>query len=247
MSRTKETQSTGLEAAGWMQQLDAAFEARRAQVFARLGVLAFHAPNQAEGRAFYAAYLLESYAYVRHTSRILALAASRMEESHVAVRSFLFRHAVAEDRHHHMIVRDLKHLGLTAADAENHVPSAACQALVAYVYRIAGRENPVGILGDAYFLECMSLTSADDFADKILKLCDLPEKAVSFMRNHGKLDVAHVKSLQRSFAHVKRAEDQACVQEVLEKVGVLYADMIGNLGAVSSTRVQPAMLAAAGA
>ena len=222
----------------WTIELDKNFDALRNKVFMRLAGLSFHTLNQAKCRQLYVSYLLESYAYVRHTSRILALAASRMEEVHQPIRSFLFRHAVAEDKHHHMILRDLKWLDVSTENAQRYEPSIICQALVGYVYKVSAQDNPVGILGDAYFLENMSLSSADGFANQILERCDLPEKAVSFMRNHGKLDVEHVKSLQRVFSYVKRSEDCESILKTMHVVGGLYADMMSGLSAVATTRNQ---------
>lgn len=186
-------------------------------------------PQRARG--LYKRFLLESYSYVRHTSRKFALAASRLGERHRDLRSWMMRHALAEDRHHLMIVRDLAWLGVAADEAEHFQCSSACRGMIGYVYDVCQRRNPVGLLGEAWLLENISMQSADALADGVRTACDLPENAVDFLRQHGRLDVKHVKGLRQALTWISADEDRAAVEECLEVVAELYVQI--HLGVTS--------------
>src|SRR5215813_8139137 len=64
-------------------------------------------------KAVYGAFLAQTYYYVNHSTRLLALAASRFKSSEEPIHRRFIKHATEEMSHEILALRDLKHLGLS--------------------------------------------------------------------------------------------------------------------------------------
>ena len=67
-------------------------------------------------RGAYAQWLAQTYFYTRHTSRLIALAASRFDTDHQDAHYGLLAHLKEEHRHEELAIADLSHLGVTSLD-----------------------------------------------------------------------------------------------------------------------------------
>jgi len=178
----------------------------------------------------YRRYLRESYHHVRVASQTYALAGSRIIDDNEPIRHWLLKHAVEEYGHHEWILDDLKALGVNPETVKKSRPSAACASLVAYMYYIAGIDNPLGILGDSYVVEGLSQSFASQVAGTVKDLLGIGDEAVTYLDRHGKADQAHMDDLRDLInRHVRREADLAAVIQVARVEFELYGWMIEQI------------------
>lgn len=134
----------------------------------------------------YANYLAQSYYYVRHSTRILALAASRfsLEESAAHQR---FLHHVAEENHHEkLLLNDLKNLNFKIEDFPEQSPIRAFYQIQFYCIE---HISPIAVMGFILALEGLAVQKGGWLYDKIST--HHGEKTGAFLRVHTKEDVHH--------------------------------------------------------
>jgi pyrroloquinoline quinone (PQQ) biosynthesis protein C len=175
----------------------------------------------------YCRYLKESYHHVRVASQTYALAGSRIIDEDEPIRHWLLKHALEEYGHHEWILSDLKALGVNPDAVRKSKPSAACAALVGYMYYIAGVDNPIGILGDSYVVEGLSQLFASQVAGTMKDLLGIQDEAVTYLDRHGKADQGHMDDLRDLInGRVRREEDLADMIQVARVEFELYGRMI---------------------
>ena len=108
-------------------------------------------------------------------------------------------------------------------------PSPATELMVAYAYDTVQRRNPVGFFGMVHVLEGTSVTTADRAADAIKQALDLPDKAFSYLRSHGALDVEHCAFFESLMEKITDREDQDCIVHSARMFYRLYADIFRTL------------------
>jgi pyrroloquinoline quinone (PQQ) biosynthesis protein C len=146
----------------------------------------------------YAVYLRETYQLVRHTSRALALGASRCDDEHRELRAWLLDQANDEHGHELFCLKDLKHLGVVPESVTCHSPGAGAWGVVTQNYYLAACGRPVCLLGVASATEGMGAELAGDLARTLVGHYGIPEIATTFLRSHAGFD-------QRHFEEAKRA------------------------------------------
>lgn len=156
----------------------------------------------------YAAYLGQTYHLVRHTSRTLALAASRLPEEQRGLRAWFLEQATEEDGHELFCVKDLKNLGLEPATVIDAGPGPGAWGLFTQNYYMAAQGNPVGMLGVATATEGMGAELAGGMAQVLVERYDVPEVAVTFLRSHAGFDKKHLEEARHAVnAFAIRDED----------------------------------------
>ena len=145
----------------------------------------------------YRTLLLELYHVVWHFNPVSAAAASRIPDSHKAVRYFLYQHMLEESGHEEWVRNDLDAVGVPAATTQAYAPSAFTRALVGYNYWAADRLNPCSVLGMLYTLEVIASVYGGPFASAIKESLLLEgERGVSFINSHATMDAEHMASLR---------------------------------------------------
>lgn len=147
-------------------------------------------------KALYARFLKESYYHVRAAARVYALAGSRVGEDNEPVREWLLKHAVEEYGHHDWVLEDLRALGHDPSDLGITKPSVPSDALVAWMYYIAGVHNPVAVLADSYVIEGLSQLFASQLADAMKEMLSVSDQAVTYLARHGVADQGHMDDLR---------------------------------------------------
>lgn len=176
----------------------------------------------AEGMSLerYQRLLLELHHVVWHFNPVCAAAASRIADSQRDVRYFLYEHMHEESGHEQWVLNDLAALGVPAAQAQAHSPSADTLLLNGYNYWMADRCQPCSVLGMLYALEVISSVYGGPFASAIKEALFLEgEQGVSFIGSHAALDSEHMAELREV---MNKVSDPAVVQAVVESVNVNF-------------------------
>jgi pyrroloquinoline quinone (PQQ) biosynthesis protein C len=139
----------------------------------------------------YAAYLCDVFHYARHSSAVIGAAACRLIHAQPALSEYLFRHASEELGHDDWARSDLLVLGWVEERILGSAPSDACLKMMALEYFYAAHDNPVGLFGWMYTLECLGGDVAGPIAAAIDKCLDLGGNGIYFLKGHGDADAHH--------------------------------------------------------
>jgi pyrroloquinoline quinone (PQQ) biosynthesis protein C len=190
------------------------------------------AGDAAEISRIYTRFLVDSYYHVRAAAKVYALAATRVSTKDEEVRQWLLEHAFEEYGHHRWIEDDLKAMKYDISRFETAKPSVPCDCLVAYMYYIAGHENPMGTIGDTYVIEGLSQMFATQLAGNIKGLLGVPDTAVSYLAKHGAADQGHMNEVRDLInAHVRREEDYEAIVQVSKVEFALYGQIVEHAAA----------------
>ena len=173
----------------------------------------------------YLAYLGQAYHHVRHTTRLLALAADSLDDTHAVFRA-------RPDGLHRR--RD----GSRALDPGRHrprrrrrpgrrsrAPSAPVAAMVAYVDDYVARINAMGMFGMIFVLEGTSVALATQGAEAVARTLNLGPECFTYLSSHGSVDQEHLKFFAGLMQGVDDPDDQAAIIEVAKHVYGLFGDM----------------------
>lgn len=142
-------------------------------------------------RAQYISYLRETYHMVRHTPRMLALAAARCEDDRRGLRNWFIEQTEEENNHDLFCIKDIKHLGEDPAVVLASEPMSGAWSLVTQNYFMGTYGNPAGILGVASITEGLGATTAGSMADVLVQHYGYRADTVTFLRSHSGFDAKH--------------------------------------------------------
>jgi pyrroloquinoline quinone (PQQ) biosynthesis protein C len=106
--------------------------------------------------------------------------------------------------------------------------------MVAYAYDVAMRRNPVGFFGMVHVLEGTSIALALQAAGNNQGALGLPDRAFSYLRSHGKLDLEHVEHLAGILERFTAREDQDAVTQCARAMYWLYGNVFRSLDRVAA-------------
>lgn len=188
--------------------------------------------DAAEISRIYTRFLVDSYYHVRAAAKVYALAATRVSTKDEEVRQWLLEHAFEEYGHHRWIEDDLKAMKYDVSRLEVSKPSVPCDCLVAYMYYIAGHENPMGTIGDTYVIEGLSQMFATQLAGNIKGMLGVPDSAVSYLAKHGAADQGHMNEVRDLInTYVRREEDYEAIVQVSKVEFALYGQIVERAAA----------------
>lgn len=148
-------------------------------------------------RQAYLAYLRETFHLIRHTSTILARAASRLPDEQRGLRGWLLDQAVDEHNHDLLCITDIEALGEEPAKFLAVPPRRGAWGLITQTFYLAD-QDPVAILG--YFLttEGIGASYAAKYADLLTSpMYGYKSNQVTFLRAHGGFDVKHFEEVKK--------------------------------------------------
>ena len=146
----------------------------------------------------YRDWLIQTYHYVKHTTRLTALAAARMEaEVEDDVHQHMLEHAAEEKNHQKLIINDLEILDPDYVYNFGELPitTAFYQSLYYQIDHI----SPWALFGRVIPLEGLASVAGPTLCDKIKKAYEGQEVG-SFLNVHAEADPGHV---ERAFEAVK--------------------------------------------
>jgi thiaminase len=162
-------------------------------------------------RSVYGAFLAQTYYYVCHSTRLLALAASRFRFSEEKIHRRFVKHATEEMSHEILALRDLKQLGLSL----DHYPEfPSTRAFYQTQYYMIEHVSPWSFWGYILMLEGLALTKGPWLFDEITR--HHGEGAASFVKVHAAEDVEHM------------AEAEKALQALPDQERPLVIDQIGH-------------------
>jgi hypothetical protein len=105
--------------------------------------------------------------------------------------------------------------------------------MVAYAYDVAMRRNAVGFFGMVFVLEGTSVALALDAASRIQSALELPDRAFSYLRSHGKLDQEHTQHLAGIVNRLDAPSDHMAIVDCANAMFWLYGNVFRSLERVA--------------
>lgn len=173
-----------------------------------------------EEREAYLEFLAQTRHYVAHTTRVLALAASRLGPDREALHARFLRHALEELGHHTLAERDAKKLGEDVL-ARPELPTTA--ALYQSQYFVVERLAAPILLGHVVALEGLSCRHGPAVHERVKRAHGA--LAASFIRVHADADVDHVEKAILAVEQLPPAE-QVGAQKNFVDTCVLYTGFL---------------------
>jgi thiaminase len=179
----------------------------------------------------YIAFLSQAYHHVKHTVPLLMACGASLPESHEWLREAVAEYIEEELGHQEWILNDIAACGADKEAVRNSRPGAAAELMVSYAYDTIQRGNPVGFFGMVQVLEGTSIAVADAAANAIQTKLGLPNRAFSYLKSHGALDIEHVQFFEKL---MDKVEDEADQEEIIHRAKMfyrLYGDIFRSLDA----------------
>ena len=177
----------------------------------------------------YVAFLTQAYHHVKHTVPLLMAVGARIPHDKEWLRDAVAEYIEEERGHQEWILNDIAACGFDKEAVRQSRPSAATELMVAYAYDTIQRVNPIGFFGMVHVLEGTSVTTADRAADAIRNALNLPEKAFSYLRSHGALDIEHCAFFESLMERITDQGDQDQIIHSARMFYRLYADIFRSL------------------
>lgn len=142
----------------------------------------------------YKALLCNLRPQVVEGARWITRAASNATE--FSLRSLLINHARDEHRDFQMLERDYVSVGGDLEEIVGAEQNLGSEALSAYIFQRASRENPIDLLGSMFIIEGLGNEMAGQWAQMIQQVLGLEKQQVSFLGYHAANDESHIGKLQ---------------------------------------------------
>jgi pyrroloquinoline quinone (PQQ) biosynthesis protein C len=180
--------------------------------------------------AHYARLLVEIYHYVKHSTRLLALAASRLGSDQPRLFKRFLEHAEEESGHDLWALNDLRALGADQESVIASSPLPSTVALYANQYYVIEHIHPIGLLGYIYALETLGSGSGAAMGTRIKTLLGVGDEAVTFLVGHGESDVVHVQKLRALVEeHAQLAAEQVVIRDSAVASYTYYTQMLADV------------------
>ncbi|MCI3944449.1 iron-containing redox enzyme family protein [Pseudomonas syringae] len=181
----------------------------------------------------YRAFLSQAYYHVRHTVPLMMACGARLPSRMEWLRAAVCEYIEDEYGHEQWILNDLRACGGDADAVRNGQPGTSIELMIAYLYDLIARGNPVGLFGMVNVLEGTSIALATHAADSMREGLGLGPDAFSYLSSHGSLDIGHMHTFRTLMDQVEDPQDQQTVIQASRMVYRLYTDMFRELpGAV---------------
>lgn len=183
---------------------------------------ALHKFNWSDKTA-YAWFLSQTYYYVRHSTRLLAMASAKFDFEQSEQHYGFAAHIADETRHEQLAVKDLKALGF---DIKNFPELPETRSWYHSQYYYIQNVDPSGLLGAVLALEGLSVFKGPWLFDIVSRLHG--QQTATFLKVHATEDVHHIEGAIKGF-EILRPHQQQIAIESLEQSTWQYAQMIHNL------------------
>lgn len=163
---------------------------------------------------FYSEYLAQSYYYICHSTKLLALAAAYTDENQKSYYRRAIKHISEEDGHQYLAESDLKRLGFKIEDFKEN---SFTRALWEPQYYKTQRNN-TSLLGYILGLECIAVKTFQELHERTLK--DHGARVTSFIRVHAEEDPDHVEKAIEEVSRLSLKDQEAVNQNYVQTVEV---------------------------
>lgn len=177
----------------------------------------------------YRAFLTQAYYHVRHTVPLMMACGARLPARLEWLRGAVCEYIEDEYGHEQWILNDLRACDADADAVRDGAPGLPIELMVAYLYDLIARGNPVGLFGMVNVLEGTSIALATHAAGSIQQRLGLPAEAFSYLSSHGSLDIGHMETYRKLMDRLDDPDDQAAVIKASKVVYGLYTEMFRQL------------------
>ncbi|QDK41614.1 hypothetical protein DOM21_09140 [Bacteriovorax stolpii] len=149
-----------------------------------------------ENKDFYANYMAQTFFYVRHSTRMLALSAGRLNyEQQQMIHLRFLKHLGEEANHERLALNDLKALGYSIEDFKE---LNSTRFFYEPQYFKIEHQDPLALMGYILYLEVLAQKICPPLSKKLSTIYG--KKAVTFLFVHGEEDPHHVEEAQKLLA-----------------------------------------------
>ena len=181
----------------------------------------------------YQALLYNLRQQVMEGARWITRAASNLTVEYTDLRAEFIEHAAEEQRDFRMLEDDYVAVGGRREDIQSGRKNPGSEALSAYMFNQANRENPFDLLGAMYIIEGLGANKATRWVELIRDQLDLGEDQVRFITYHGGADEEHTAKM----FEILRSD--LITPEIAERI-VHTARVVGRLYALQLEEVDNA-------
>ena len=186
--------------------------------------------------AEYQAFLTEAYHHVKHTVPLLMAVGSRLSSAQEYYRDAVAEYIEEELGHQEWVLNDLAATGADKELVRDGQPRLATELMVAYAYDTVLRGNPLAFFGMVLVLEGTSVNLATGAADIIQQQLQLPNKAFSYLRSHGSLDIEHLSFFEKLMDTISDAADQQAIVHAAKVFYQLYGNIFRSIEAAPAAK-----------
>jgi len=129
-------------------------------------------------------------------ARWIARAASNLDAPGLPLRTLFLQHARDEHRDFELLERDYVSVGGRLEDIRAAEKNLGSEALSAWMFHRAGRENPLDLLGAMFVIEGLGSRLAHRWGTAIREQLGLHDDQVAFLLYHGRNDDSHLGKLE---------------------------------------------------
>ncbi|MFP5424383.1 MAG: TenA family transcriptional regulator [Gammaproteobacteria bacterium] len=190
----------------------------------------------------YVAFLTQAYHHVRHTVPLMMACGARLPSRLEWLRGAVCEYIQEEYGHEQWILNDIKACGGDWEAVRDGRPALPIELMVAYLYDLIARGNPVGLFGMVNVLEGTSIALATQAAGTIQSALGLPGQAFSYLSSHGALDQDHMVTYKQLMDRLDDEGDQQAVINAAKVVYRLYTEMFQGLPRVGKHEVHHALV-----
>lgn len=173
----------------------------------------------------YVAFLTEAYHHVRHTVPLLMAVGSRLPMEKEWIREAVAEYIEEELGHQEWVLNDIAACGVDKDAVRHSRPAMSTELMVAYAYDTVMRNNPMGFFGMVFVLEGTSTALATQAAGIIQQRLRLPDKAFSYLRSHGSLDIKHMEFFEKLMNSIESTCDQDDIVHAARRFFHLYGNI----------------------
>ena len=173
-------------------------------------------------KTVYGAFLAQTNYYVSHSTRLLALAASRFKFAEEQLHRRFIKHATEEMSHETLALRDLKNLGLSL---EHYPEFPSTRAFYQTQYYMIEHVSPWSFWGYILMLEGLALTKGTWLFNEIKQ--HHGEKAGSFVKVHAAEDVGHMAEAEKAMQSLPDRERPLVIEQI-ENSCFYYTSMLAQ-------------------
>lgn len=174
----------------------------------------------------YHQFLINAYHHVKHTIPLLMACGSRLSSTQNWLQGAIAEYIEEEIGHDQWILNDITATGGNANEVQHSTPGFAVEMLVAYAYDFIQRCNPIGFFGMVLVLEGTSVALATSVAQIIQDKLGFPNKAFSYLRSHGNLDIEHIDFFRTLMDRIECPEDHGAIVHAANRFYPLYGAVL---------------------
>ncbi|WP_169089880.1 3-oxoacyl-[acyl-carrier-protein] synthase III C-terminal domain-containing protein [Paenibacillus sp. PL91] len=166
-------------------------------------------------------------------SQWIARAASYIAIEHIDLRSTFIAHARDEHRDFQILERNYAAVGGDPARIQAGEKNIGSEALSAYLFQRASRDNPIDLIGAMWIIEGLGCRMARYWGEMIRDQLGLSDEEVSFLLYHSDSDEKHFERLEAVVSHpMLTAEIAARIVKTAKTTARLYLLQLEELGNV---------------